>query len=142
MSIASKPTVADFREVVKSCGVDPDSDKGIEILEKAIKDDVIYVPSYAKSPLSNSSQWQHEILTALRDTRVLVKFSISTHEIGFIRKAGEIGMTLNSVGEPVVLSWRYDREAAISWLKANRMDDKEFRARYLELVGFEIPTTD
>jgi hypothetical protein len=140
MGLSQKVTVDVFREVIQAQGIEPDSETGLNILETAIENGIIYVPSFAKSPLSNYSQWQHEILTALRDCGVLVSCALNSDEIRLVRKVGEIGMTLNSYGEPVAMTWGYNRDSAISWLKANGISDDEFRRAYLKLVDYEIAT--
>ena len=131
-----KPTVSDFRDMMSALGTDPDSDDGIQTMRTAIEKNVVYIPSYAQSPLSNYSIWQFDMLSAIKESGVLVSVNQRTHELEPMRKHGHLGMTLNSVGEPVAFNWRYSLDNAQSWLKAHKMDNTTFREEYFNIVGF------
>ena len=133
-------TVPEFREILLVTGTDPDSDKGIEALRLGVEQGIVYVPAYASAPLSNYSTWHHDVLSAIRDTKVLARFTVN-REVKLQSAVNSVGLTLNSFGEPVELSWRFSKDNADKWLRHNGYNKNEFRRAYFEVIGFD-PTQE
>tara|TARA_R110002020_G_scaffold318457_1_gene534114 strand:+ start:485 stop:913 length:429 start_codon:yes stop_codon:yes gene_type:complete len=129
-------TVPEFRDILQVAGIDPDSDKGTKALRLGVEQGVIYVPAYASAPLSNYSTWQHDVLNSIRSTEVLACFNVH-REIKLQSAINSVGLTLNSFGEPVELSWRFSLDNAKKWLRHAGYSDNEFRKSYFDLVGFD-----